>query len=172
MPKSDAQLLREYVTRDDEAAFAELVHRHTNLVYSAALRQIESPDAASEITQAVFIGLASGAASLSRRLRPDASIAGWLCRVARNLSLNFRRDAFRRKTREAEAHFKASSIPRFRPYLAGHCFNQPFANGQTEPGAAGEARGSVRAIEAFKNAIDFGRGDTEAAIHNTNGGAV
>jgi RNA polymerase sigma factor (sigma-70 family) len=111
MPKSDAQLLREYVTRDDEAAFAELVHRHTNLVYSAALRQIESPDAASEITQAVFISLASGAASLSRRLRPDASIAGWLCRVARNLSLNFRRDEFRRQTREKEAHFMSSSEP-------------------------------------------------------------
>src|ERR1051325_3611146 len=111
MPKSDAQLLREYAERGEEAAFAELVHRHTNLVYSAALRQIESPDAASEITQAVFISLASGAASLSRRLRPDASIAGWLCRVARNLSLNFRRDEFRRQTREKEAHFMSSSEP-------------------------------------------------------------
>ncbi|HEY6229095.1 MAG TPA: hypothetical protein VI282_18395, partial [Verrucomicrobiae bacterium] len=76
MPKSDAQLLKEYAERGEEAAFAELVHRHTNLVYSAALRQVESPDAASEIAQAVFISLASGAKSLSRRLGPDASIGG------------------------------------------------------------------------------------------------
>ncbi|HEY6228009.1 MAG TPA: sigma-70 family RNA polymerase sigma factor, partial [Verrucomicrobiae bacterium] len=36
---------------------------------------------------------------------------GWLCRVARNLSLNFRRDEFRRQTREKEAQFMSSSEP-------------------------------------------------------------
>src|SRR4029079_19370613 len=42
--QSDAWLLRDYAERDAEAAFTELVQRHTNLVYSAALRQVESPD--------------------------------------------------------------------------------------------------------------------------------
>src|ERR1041385_1737219 len=111
MPKSDAQLLREYAERGEEAAFAELVHRHTNLVYSAALRQVGSADAASEIAQAVFIALASGAPALLPKLAPDASIAGWLCRVARNHSMNFRRDDFRRQTREKEAQFMSSSEP-------------------------------------------------------------
>lgn len=101
-PKSDAQLLREYAESSVDAAFSGLVQRHTNLVYSAASRQVESPDAAAEIAQRVFIGLAHGAQSLSPRLATDASLAGWLCRSARNLSLNFRRDEFRRQSRERQ----------------------------------------------------------------------
>ena len=38
--KSDAQLLREYALQGVEAAFTEIVNRHRNLVYSAALRQV------------------------------------------------------------------------------------------------------------------------------------
>ena len=99
-PKSDAQLLREYAEHGAETAFAEIVARHTNLVYSAALRQVDSPDIAAEVAQRVFIELARGARLLTRRLAEDASLAGWLCRSARNISLNLRRDEFRRHSRE------------------------------------------------------------------------
>ena len=34
---TDAELLERYVEKRDELAFAELVHRHLDLVYSAAL---------------------------------------------------------------------------------------------------------------------------------------
>lgn len=101
-PESDAQLLRAYAERGAETAFTELVHRHTNLVYSAAWRQVESPEAAAEIAQRVFIGLARGAQDLVPRLAAEASLAGWLCRSARNLALNHRRDKFRRQTRERQ----------------------------------------------------------------------
>jgi len=110
-PKADAQLLRDYAERGADAAFTELVHRHANLVYSAALRQVESPDTAAEITQGVFIGLARGAQALAPRLAAEASLAGWLCRSARNLSLNHRRDEFRRLTRERHAMEQLISIP-------------------------------------------------------------
>ena len=89
---SDAQLLHEYAEQGSELAFTELVTRHTNLVYSAAARQMETSDMAAEITQRVFIGLARGAQTLSRRLAENASLAGWLCRSARNISLNLRRN--------------------------------------------------------------------------------
>ena len=56
-PKSDADLLREYADHGTEPAFTVLVTRYTNLVYSAAARQTDSPDIAAEITQRVFIGL-------------------------------------------------------------------------------------------------------------------
>jgi len=37
---SDGELLRRYAESDSEDAFAELVRRHLDLVYSAALRQV------------------------------------------------------------------------------------------------------------------------------------
>ncbi len=114
-PESDAQLLRRYAECGAETAFTELVRRHTNLVYSAALRQVDSSDAAAEIAQSVFIGLARDAQSLSPRIGPDASLAGWLCRSARNLSLNFRRDEFRRQTRERQAMEQLTSLPESAP---------------------------------------------------------
>src|SRR5208282_1405311 len=108
--KADAQLLRDYAEHGTEGAFAEIVARHTNLVYSAALRQVESPDTAAEVAQCVFIGLAQGARSLSPRLARDASLAGWLCRSARNVSLNLRRDEYRRHSRERLAMEDLDSI--------------------------------------------------------------
>ncbi|MEO7299387.1 MAG: sigma-70 family RNA polymerase sigma factor [Verrucomicrobiota bacterium] len=100
---TDAQLLREYAEHGKNAAFAEIVTRHTNLVYSAALRQVLSPDEAAEVAQRVFIGLAQGAQKLSLHFAEHASLAGWLSRSARNISLNLRRDDFRRHSRERQA---------------------------------------------------------------------
>jgi RNA polymerase sigma factor (sigma-70 family) len=103
LEKSDAQLLRDYAQHGVENAFSELVARHTNLVYSAALRQVDSPDLAAEIAQRIFVSLARDAKSLSHKFAENASLAGWLCRSARNISLNFRRDEFRRRSRERQA---------------------------------------------------------------------
>jgi RNA polymerase sigma factor (sigma-70 family) len=102
-PKSDAQLLREYAESGSEPAFTELVTRHTDLVYSAALRQVPSSDLACDVAQNVFASLARGARALAGKLNPDASLAGWLCRCTRNLALNLRRDDFRRHSRERQA---------------------------------------------------------------------
>ena len=112
---SDARLLRDYAKHGKESAFAELIARHTNLVYSAALRQVESPDAAAEVAQQTFIGLARGAQTLSRKLAEDASLAGWLCRSARNLALNLRRDEFRRHSRERQAMAQRDPTPETAP---------------------------------------------------------
>jgi len=57
MTTSDLELLDQYVKAGSEQAFAELVHRHLDLVYSAALRQVRSPQLAEEIAQSVFADL-------------------------------------------------------------------------------------------------------------------
>src|SRR5206468_1906324 len=47
--------------------------------------------------------LAQGAKGLSERLAEDSSLAGWLCRSARNISLNMRRNEFRKHSRERQS---------------------------------------------------------------------
>jgi RNA polymerase sigma factor (sigma-70 family) len=98
--KSDAQLLRDYASHGDEAAFREIVARHADLVYSAALRQVESPDLAGDVAQSVFVDLARKAKSVGDRLSADASLTGWLYRSTRYTALNHLRDTRRRVTHE------------------------------------------------------------------------
>ena len=101
--KSDAQLLRDYAERSDETAFCEIVRRHTDFVYSAALRQVDSADLAADIAQSVFVDLARKSKSLGDRLGADASLAGWLHRAARYAALNHRRDTRRQRANEKQA---------------------------------------------------------------------
>ena len=98
----DIALLREYVERDSEEAFATLVMRHVNKVYSVALRQTGNPHSAEEITQAVFVLLARKA----RRLGGRVILSGWLYQTARLTAVTFVRGAIRRARREQEAHMQ------------------------------------------------------------------
>ncbi len=50
MSTDDQQLIRDYAAEGSQAAFATLVSRHVDLVYSAARRQLRSPDLAEEVT--------------------------------------------------------------------------------------------------------------------------
>jgi uncharacterized protein (TIGR03435 family) len=102
MPNDDIALLRDYARQNSEAAFATLVTRHVNLVYSVAMRSVRDPHLAGEITQAVFIILARKADKLS----PHAVLAGWLCRTARYASANALTIQRRRRQREQEAYME------------------------------------------------------------------
>jgi RNA polymerase sigma factor (sigma-70 family) len=95
----DLTLLREYARDHSEPAFAALVARHVNLVYSVALRQVRDPHLAEEITQAVFIILARKADQLSQH----TVLSGWLCRTARYAGANALKMQQRRQRREQEA---------------------------------------------------------------------
>ncbi len=97
---SDARLLRDYAEHGSEAAFREIVERHADLLYSTALRQVESSDLAADITQSVFVDLARKAPSVGSQLSPDASLAGWLHRATRYASLNHWRTTQRRVANE------------------------------------------------------------------------
>ena len=71
----DPELLRQFARTNSQDAFAELVKRHVNLVYSAALRQVNGDGhLAKDVAQTVFTDLARKAASLSRR----ETLTGWL----------------------------------------------------------------------------------------------
>jgi RNA polymerase sigma factor (sigma-70 family) len=113
--QSDAQLLRAYAERGTEAAFAEIVARHTDLVYSAALRQVYSPDLARDATQSVFTDLARKARSVSANLSPAASLVGWLYRGTRFAARDLYRNETRRTQRERQAMEQLHPAPETLP---------------------------------------------------------
>jgi len=104
----DATLLRRYAEARSESDFAELVRRHLNLVYSAALRQVNG-DAhlAQDVTQLVFTDLARKAAQLAGH----RVLAGWLFTSTRFAAAKLVRGEQRRRTREQEAELMQEPDP-------------------------------------------------------------
>ena len=93
---SDLDLLGQYVRNHSQDAFATLVQRHLDLVYSAALRQVRSPQLAEEIAQSVFTDLARDAG----KLKSDTILTAWLYAVARRTAIDAIRKESRRQLRE------------------------------------------------------------------------
>src|ERR1035437_4327720 len=98
----DRALLREYALRNSQEAFATLVHRHLNLVYSVALRQLGDSAQAQDVAQAVFIILARKAGQLCT----GTLLQGWLYQAARLTALRLARDEHLRRQREQEAQMQ------------------------------------------------------------------
>jgi RNA polymerase sigma factor (sigma-70 family) len=96
---ADRELLQQYAHGNSNEAFAALLARQVNMVYSVALRKTGNPQAAEEVTQAVFIVLAKKA----RELREKTVLSGWLYQTARLTAANFLRTETRRARREEEA---------------------------------------------------------------------
>src|SRR5437016_13988218 len=97
---ADAELLQAYAQNHSESAFTELVQRHIDLVYSAALREARGDASlAEDITQTVFVELAKKASKLIKH----PALAGWLYTCVRRMAANLRRSEDRRQGREQEA---------------------------------------------------------------------
>jgi RNA polymerase sigma factor (sigma-70 family) len=97
--RSDALLLAAFASGEPsgrEAAFAELVRRHALMVLSTCRRIVGNGADAEDAGQAVFLTLAHKA----RALAHHPTIAGWLHRVARNISIRSRDARAARQRRE------------------------------------------------------------------------
>jgi RNA polymerase sigma factor (sigma-70 family) len=96
---TDAQLLADYCEHRSESAFAELVSRYIDLVYSVAMRTAGDAHLAEDVTQRAFIALAQNAHTISKR----AVLSGWLHGTTRNIAAQTVRTDVRRRLREQEA---------------------------------------------------------------------
>src|SRR5262245_23845323 len=101
----DSVLLKEYVEHGSEEAFAALVSRHVNKVYSVALRHTNNPSQAEEITQAVFVILARKAFHFHERV----ILSGWLYQTARLTAVTLIRGEIRRAHREQKVSMQTVS---------------------------------------------------------------
>jgi len=105
---SDHDLLCQFAEQGDEAAFAEIVRRYADLVYSAALRLTScNTSLAEDVSQQVFIDLARKAGTLSHH----ASLVGWLHTVTRYNARSVIRGEQRRQLREQEASLMHDNSP-------------------------------------------------------------
>ena len=88
---SDARLIR-YCLNGDERAWAALIEKYKNLIYSIPLRYGASPDDAADIFQSVCVELLSELP----RLRKRASFRSWLITVTAHQAFQWKRKTRRR----------------------------------------------------------------------------
>jgi RNA polymerase sigma factor (sigma-70 family) len=99
MNETDLELLARYNRQHAEDAFAELVRRYLELVFTAAVRQVRSTQLAEEVAQSVFSDLAGQA----HRFAPDTILSAWLYQVTRRTAIDVVRREARRQRREQVA---------------------------------------------------------------------
>jgi RNA polymerase sigma factor (sigma-70 family) len=95
---TDGSLLERFARQGDEAAFAELLHRHGPLVFGVCRRVLPDGHDAEDAFQATFLVLVRKAGSLDGR----ASVANWLYTVAFRIALKARAGAARRRAQEKQ----------------------------------------------------------------------
>jgi RNA polymerase sigma factor (sigma-70 family) len=103
----DAELLRQFVSEDDRAAFAALVRRYGPLVHGLCARVLNHRQDAEDAAQATFLVLSTKASTLA----PGTALAGWLYGVAHRTALKLRVGNARRRVRERSASVRVASDP-------------------------------------------------------------
>ncbi len=95
---TDGDLVGQFVERQDDAAFATLVQRHSAMVWGVCRRVIGNHHDAEDAFQATFLVLARKAASI----RPRDLVANWLHGVAHRTALKARSMTAKRQVREKQ----------------------------------------------------------------------
>jgi RNA polymerase sigma factor (sigma-70 family) len=92
---TDVELLKAFVEQRNQAAFEELLRRHSSLVWSTCRRQLKNGPDAEDAFQATFLVLARRARDVK-----GETLASWLYGVALRVALRARSRACRQYVRE------------------------------------------------------------------------
>src|SRR6476660_3622581 len=95
---TDGQLLKDYISRREEAALAALVRRHAPMVWGVCRRVLGNYHDAEDAFQATFLVLVRRAASIASR----ELLANWLYGVSHQTALKARATAAKRGAREKQ----------------------------------------------------------------------
>jgi RNA polymerase sigma factor (sigma-70 family) len=106
--RSDAELLRAFASRRDEAAFAAIVRRHGGLVLGVCRRALRHEQDAEDAFQATFLVLARNAGAI----RKGQSLSSWLHGVAYRVALKARQQSSRRRAGQTRASRPEAGTPR------------------------------------------------------------
>jgi RNA polymerase sigma factor (sigma-70 family) len=105
--QSDAGLLRQFVARRNEQAFAALLERHGPFVLAVCRRILRDPTDAEDAFQATFLVLARKAGSI----RNPEALAAWLHQVALNMARALKSSTAQRQIHERQAALMAAPTP-------------------------------------------------------------
>ena len=81
---TDRELFSKYAASGSSRAFAEIVKRHSAMVYSTCLRVLGDAHAAEDAAQAAFLVLVGKA----KKLPKNTVLSGWLFLTAQHAALN------------------------------------------------------------------------------------
>src|SRR6266702_3674595 len=95
---SDGALIERFIQHRDEAAIAELVHRHGPMVWTVCRQILPEPHDAEDAFQATFLVLVRKARSIKRR----DSLKSWLYGVAYRIAIRARSAGSRRRSLERQ----------------------------------------------------------------------
>jgi RNA polymerase sigma-70 factor (ECF subfamily) len=98
-PVTDREFLDEFLRSGDEGAFTRLMERYKSRLFNVAFRVLYDRQAAEDVVQRVFVGLAERKADLAK----VRSLQSWLYATTVNLSLDMLKTMRRRKVREKVA---------------------------------------------------------------------
>src|SRR5208282_2637502 len=93
----ESKLIEQCLSGDTEA-YAALVNQHQKMVRAVTFRMTGSPDDAEELAQDAFLRAYRQLGSFNS----DSKFSTWLCKIAINLSLDWRR----RESRRDDIHSK------------------------------------------------------------------
>jgi len=106
MTVSDAQLLSR-AKEGDDAAFNELVRRHQDFVYRAALGYLHDRESAKDAVQEVFIKAYRG----MPYFQSDSQFTTWLYKICKNYCLNLlRRQKLENETEPAVSNMSENNL--------------------------------------------------------------